>query len=111
MATGFIPLGIPAPSGNSVVRRDCRTEVNTAPNSATPMEPPIERNRVTPDVATPYRLALTVFCTASTSTCMTIPNPIPSTAVNTYSCQVGESMVIRVSKSMPIKPIRVPTIG
>ena len=53
MATGFIPFGIPTPSGSRLVSRDCSTEVKTAPNSATPIDPPIERNSVTPDVATP----------------------------------------------------------
>ena len=44
-----------------------------------PSEPPIERNSVEPEVATPSWSYGTAFWTASTSTCMTMPSPRPST--------------------------------
>ena len=40
-------------------------------------EPPVERNNVVPEVATPRLRYSTEFCTASTSTCITMPSPKP----------------------------------
>ena len=52
-----------------------------APKIETPIEPPIWRNSVEPEVATPSILYGTAFWAASTSTCITIPRPRPSTSM------------------------------
>jgi hypothetical protein len=52
---------------------------NSEPNTAAPNELPMVRKNVTPDVATPRSAKSDVFCTISTSTCMHIPIPVPST--------------------------------
>ncbi len=44
-----------------------------------PTEPPICRNMIEPEVATPITRGSTAFCTASTSTCITMPSPNPMT--------------------------------
>ena len=50
-----------------------------APNAAVPNEAPIIRKNVDALVAAPMCAGSTSFCTISTSTCMTLPNPMPST--------------------------------
>ena len=60
--------------------RACRRLAKIVPKIETPIEPPICRKSVEPDVATPMQLVgRPAFCTASTSTCITIPSPRPST--------------------------------
>ena len=53
----------------------------TAPPTAVPNEPPIDRRKVTVLVAEPRWRRSTAFCTASTVTCMTMPMPTPSTSM------------------------------
>ena len=55
--------------------------LNTVPNTATPIEPPIDRAKVASDVAAPRSEYWTAFCTASTSTCIVRPSPAPSSAM------------------------------
>jgi len=62
-------------SASSVAKRFAKI----APKIETPTAPPIWRNNVEPDVATPSISYGTAFCAARTSTCMTIPSPSPST--------------------------------
>lgn len=70
----------PAPlCGSDAVSSELSRLEKIEPRIAVPTEPPIERNRVAPEVATPRSLYSTAFCTASTSTCITIPRPRPST--------------------------------
>ena len=52
-----------------------------APNSATPIEPPIERKNVAVDVATPRSRAGASFWTTRTRTCITRPMPMPRTSM------------------------------
>ena len=73
--------------GGNVVRRGIRSASSVAsrlekiaPKMETPTAPPIWRNSVEPDVATPSILYGTAFWAASTSTCITIPRPSPSTS-------------------------------
>ena len=82
-----------------------------APSVATPSEPPIERNSVAPEVATPRSEYSTAFCTASTSTCITIPSPNPSTNMNTKISPrlLVESIV--ESRYRPSVITAVPAIG
>ena len=68
-----------APAGSREASSAARRLAKIAPKSATPIEPPIWRKSVEPDVATPMFRGSTAFCTASTSTCITIPSPRPST--------------------------------
>ena len=56
-----------------------RREAKIAPKIATPSEPPIERKNVAVEVATPTSRAGASFWTASTSTCITRPMPMPTT--------------------------------
>ncbi len=56
-------------------------EAKIAPNSATPSEPPIERKNVAAEVATPTSFGGAQFWTASTSTCITRPMPMPTTSM------------------------------
>jgi hypothetical protein len=55
----------------------------TAPRIAVPSEPPIDRNSVAPDVATPSISYGTAFWTASTSTCIVKPRPRPRISMYT----------------------------
>ena len=55
--------------------------VKSAPNTATPTAPPTARKKLTVDVATPRCSTGASFCTATTSTCSTMPIPTPRTAM------------------------------
>jgi len=65
--------------------------VHTAPKNAVPNEPPMERKNVEPLVAAPISFGSTVFCTARTSTCITLPRPAPRTNIASAENQYGES--------------------
>ena len=75
------PLKREAISGGNWASSSARREAKIAPNSATPSEPPIERKKVAALVATPMSFGGAVFWTASTSTCMTRPIPMPTTSM------------------------------
>ncbi|MCK7470959.1 MAG: hypothetical protein MZU95_09345 [Desulfomicrobium escambiense] len=64
-----------------------RAVPSTAPKTAVPKAPPIERKKVDPLVADPISRGGTEFCTARTSTCMTLPRPAPRTIMATAICQ------------------------
>ena len=70
-----------ATCGGSFDSSSARREAKIAPNSATPSEPPIERKNVAVLVATPMSFGGAQFCTASTSTCITRPMPMPTTSM------------------------------
>ena len=92
--------------------RSSRRYVKIAPRIAVPSDPPIDRNSVAPDVATPSCSYGTAFCTASTSTCMTIPSPRPSTSHlerRPAWCSCPASIVL--SASRPTEVTAVPAIG
>ena len=55
--------------------------LNRAPNRATPIEPPIERKKLTDEVATPRSPVGTAFWAARTSVCMLKPMPMPRTTM------------------------------
>ena len=81
------------------------------PNRAVPSEPPMPRSIVTPDVAAPSTAYSTAFCTASTSTCMVMPRPSPSTS--RYAAEVA-ALVSTSSRERSRKPSAesaVPAIG
>ncbi len=78
--SGETPAGS-CPPGSRSARLDASWFVSTAPRSATPNEPPIERRNVAAPVAVPRSLRSTAFCTARTSTCITMPRPSPSTTM------------------------------
>ena len=82
-----------------------------APSTATPNEPPIERNSVAPEVATPSISYGTAFWTASTSTCMTIPSPRPSTSMCSAATPVAVDALSEDSRNMPKAATSVPAIG
>jgi hypothetical protein len=81
------------------------------PNSATPMEPPIERKRIEPDVATPSCEPPTAFCTASTSTCIVIPSPRPTTSMSSDARAALVSASSWASRSIPTVTSAVPAMG
>src|SRR5436190_18857664 len=78
---GLTVVGGCTPAGSSRARLPCSLFAKIAPKIATPNEPPICRKRIAPDVATPMKRYSTAFCTASTSTCITIPSPSPTTSM------------------------------
>ena len=53
----------------------------TAPSALTPIAPPMLRKKVRTEVATPSSWAGTSFWAASTRFCMSMPTPMPSTAM------------------------------
>ena len=63
-----------------------RFALNRVPNTATPTQLPMVRKNVAPLVPTPRSRYSTAFCTASTSTCMTMPSPAPSTNMDRPDC-------------------------
>ncbi len=81
------------------------------PKTATPIAPPIWRESVEPDVATPSSRYSTAFCDASTSTCIVIPSPSPTTSIAPvmYDCEVPESSCD--SSAIPTAVMNVPTTG
>ena len=85
------------PAGSSDVSR----AVKIAPRIAVPSEPPIERNSVAPEVATPSIAYGTAFWTASTSTCITIPSPSPSTSMCSAATPVPVDSLSEDSSHMP----------
>ena len=70
------------PAGTSRGSHRSSRLAKMAPNSATPAEPPSERNRFEDAVAMPRSARSTPFWIAITSTCETIPKPRPKTARN-----------------------------
>src|SRR3954471_17191392 len=62
---------------------------HTAPKTAVPNDPPIERKNVAPLVAVPMLRAGTAFWTARMSTCIMLPNPAPNTNIAIEICQYG----------------------
>ena len=100
-----------APAGRSAPSRVASWLLNSAPNTATPIDPPTDRKKFTLAVATPMSRAGTADCTASTMTCMTIPSPAPKTTMKaeTCSCELLASMVD--SRNIPIAATPVPMIG
>jgi hypothetical protein len=85
--------------------------VKIEPRIAVPTEPPIDRNSVAPEVATPSCSYGTAFWTASTSTCMTIPSPRPTTNISTAASPVLVPASIVLSASIPAHVTAVPAIG
>ncbi len=69
------------------------------------------RKNVTPEVATPRSEKSTVFCTISTSTCMLMPMPAPSTTRYSDCSRVDVSGPIRDNNTKPIAITAVPTTG
>ena len=85
--------------------------VHTAPKTAVPNDPPIERKNVDPLVAVPMSRGSTEFCTARTSTCMTLPSPAPRTSMATAICQYGVVPPSCDSRKSPTVASAVPMIG
>ena len=63
--------------------------LKTVPNTATPIDPPIERAKVASDVATPSSEYWTEFWAASTSTCIVRPMPAAEQRHVDGDCQNG----------------------
>ena len=72
---------------------------------------PIERNSVAPEVATPSCSYDTAFCTARTSTCITMPSPRPSTNMKAAAAAVLVAASIVLSANIPADATPVPTTG
>ena len=111
MPSGLIVFGIFAPLGRRCASSTCTRFAKIVPNSATPIEPPICRNIVEPLVATPITDRSTAFCTARTSTCMTMPSPRPSTTAKPAVTHTLVPTSSRESRAMPTATSAVPTIG
>ena len=82
-----------------------------APSTAVPSDPPIERNSVAPEVATPSCSYETAFWVASTSTCMTMPRPRPSTSMWKAATPVPVVSSSDDRSHIPSAAIAVPAIG
>ncbi len=100
-----------APDGSSRERFELSRAAKIAPRTAVPSEPPISRKSVAPEVATPRSLYSTAFCTAITSTCITSPNPRPSTSMMSEAVMGPVSVVIRESRKSPREVHAVPISG
>ena len=83
----------------------------TAPKTATPNDPPIDRKNCADAVAMPRSRCSTAFCTASSDTCMTMPTPKPSSTMNAEATKWGVSASIRLSRNIPPTAQALPTIG
>ncbi len=67
-----------APANTS--RRCCASRLDsTAPKTAVPIAPPMDRKKVTALVAVPMSRKSTEFCTATMIVCMVKPRPAPKT--------------------------------
>ena len=73
ISLGLVVFGTWSAGRQPLRELDVQAAVKTAPKSETPIEPPTWRNSVEPLVATPITPIGTEFWTASTSTCMTMP--------------------------------------
>jgi hypothetical protein len=78
-----------------------RRAANTAPKSATPTEPPSERNRFADAVAMPRSRRSTAFWIATVRTCVTRPKPTPKRASSTPAVATEVPVPIRDSASRP----------
>ena len=82
-----------------------------APKSATPIDPPTERKKLTVDVATPRSATRTEFWVARTRTCMVRPSPMPSTAMYRPDTRRLVDGSIVDSRNMPKAAMAVPVTG
>jgi len=98
-------------AGNMPFISAVRRAAQTAPKTAVPNEPPIDRKNVAPLVAVPIWLGETAFCTARISTCITLPKPSPRIAMGMAICQYGVSEPSRESMNKPTVARAVPMIG
>ncbi len=90
---------------------EVRRLANSAPNAATPSEPPICWKNIRALVATPMSLSSTLFCAISETICISRPMPRPRT---TKSIPVSQRLVVTlspVSRNMPTAMTAPPTIG
>ena len=81
------------------------------PKTATPNEPPSDRKNCAEAVATPRSRCSTAFCTASSDTCMTIPTPRPSSAIEAAIAGRGVPACNWLRSSMPPAAQALPAIG
>ena len=101
-----------AHAGGSREASSCASRfAKIAPKTETPIEPPIWRKSVEPDVATPMWRKSTEFCAASTSTCIVIPSPSPRISMNSAACHVGVSTTSSERSNMPDRHDRRAAIG
>ena len=110
-AFGVADVGPCTPGGKVLARFVRRWLAKIAPKAAIPTEPPICRNMIDPEVATPMSLGGTAFWTARTSTCMTMPRPKPITSMYSDVATVDVCTFNWVSSAIPMVAIAVPTIG
>ncbi len=99
------------PGGSAAASSAASRLAKIAPKTATPTEPPTWRNSVDPEVATPSSSYGTAFWAASTSTCIVIPSPSPSTSMYSSVCQVGIETLSPVSSAIARVMSAVPAIG
>src|SRR5450759_5646207 len=99
------------PGGSRRTRFTLRRAANIAPRIAVPRDPPMSRNSVAPEVATPRSRYSTSFCTAITRTCITIPSPTPSTSISSDAVASVVCGVRRDSRKSPTVMTAVPSTG
>ena len=85
--------------------------MKTVPNTATPMQLPMVRKNVAALVAVPRSRYSTAFCTARTSTCITMPSPTPSTNIYRLDAATPVSLSIRERRNRPTVKQPQPRIG
>ena len=85
--------------------------MNSEPNTATPIEPPMARKKLMVEVATPRCSTGASFWVATTRVCSTEPMPNPSTAIAMPECSRVLSVPNIESRYIPTVAMAVPTIG
>jgi len=96
-----VSIALSTASAFSPLTSSAMRAFNAAPSSATPTAPPIVRENCVDDVTAPRSDHGTAFCGASRNAVLTLPNPVPASAIPNISTGSGVSRVTKNSGAMP----------